>query len=826
MKSKISVLLILIVCIPLFSFSQENGHDYAFDNYHRYYREAKKIRDTKKEMAIENFRRYYSQTPYASTNLSPVRMLSGKECLALLDDDGRFTDYRTREEEVKKNNYAQSPKHRHQEFMGNLLYDAFNRIWKIAESYRSGELTSQEAFTDTYCKAILYYGNLEISRSNDVFRFHSSCFGIPTAAVNTYLYFLDEMNEVESGKCVDQQKINVCDMLKVLALQAWTQPLRGDFTDSNVVQIERFRKHVWWVGGNAVGYRSLFLCALLYKSIPMIDLLAEVCRKSISTVSQNTCDDAFWNEGFTEDGAGWGHGRQCLVWRYPIDGTRDAMKLLKVLYQSPWKQELDKENTKALLNFFRGGSWYHYKGYMPPCIDRYSTVFYEEKNSIIPYYGMLDEVVNGWINSFTSEEQNELKQLRDEAKVKAIDMQGYPLGVYSGTRWFFNNDDLIKKNEKYYIFVNMASSRCDGLESAVNLADEYNFFVNDGLTFFQRKGDEYLKVNGAWDVTASPGITAREGMDRLVPVTNWRGYNSRYNFAGAATRGGENAVAGFIYEKRCGANENDNNPDNEFYKKNPWIYNVLAYKSYFMMGDYLIALGAGITNLEPGMQGTIRTTIDQTAHVGKVYRIWGSEKQSVAPGTQSFIEKGKNVWVAQDGGFAYTVLPGETKKAYYTIETKKNEWNKRNIVNKNKTNLPEEADILRLWVDHGRTSQDDTYGYVVYCGTEQPQKNLPFTVLRNDKSIQAILSSDKKIIEAVFYNPQEMLKAKGLALGISHPAIVLVEDIGDEYIISVNDPQMLPELKQIDILFNKENIKIDMPQGKLCGKPVSVHVKK
>ena len=42
------------------------------------------------------------------------------------------------------------------------------------------------------------------------------------------------------------------------------------------------------------------------------------------------------------------------------------------------------------------------------------------------------------------------------------------------------------------------------------------------MTLFQRSGDEYFRIMGGWDVTASPGVTAREGMDKLVPVENWR----------------------------------------------------------------------------------------------------------------------------------------------------------------------------------------------------------------------------------------------------------------------------------------------------------------
>lgn len=88
-----------------------------------------------------------------------------------------------------------------------------------------------------------------------------------------------------------------CDMLKVLGLQAYTQPLRHDETDKNVVSIERFRNHVWWVGGNALAYRSLLPVAAMYGSVPMVDVLAEVCRRGISVTSQLTLHDSFWTEG-------------------------------------------------------------------------------------------------------------------------------------------------------------------------------------------------------------------------------------------------------------------------------------------------------------------------------------------------------------------------------------------------------------------------------------------------------------------------------------------------------------------------------------------------
>lgn len=136
--------------------------------------------------------------------------------------------------------------------------------------------------------------------------------------MNTYFACLEQMDEVERGNA-DTLLTAACDMLKVIGLQAYTQPLRHDETDKNVISIERFRNHVWWVGGNARVVRAC-RCAM-YSSVPMVDLLAEVCRNGISVTSQWSNEHSFWTEGFTADGAGWGHGKQCLVWGYPIDGT-------------------------------------------------------------------------------------------------------------------------------------------------------------------------------------------------------------------------------------------------------------------------------------------------------------------------------------------------------------------------------------------------------------------------------------------------------------------------------------------------------------------------
>lgn len=823
MKSKFSVKKLFYVLFSLnvifCAQAQEAERKFAYDNYIKYSTQALSTKDAEKEASIKKYRESFNKTPYRYSQLLNEVKKNSKECLVLLDDDGKFTDLAPQEKRIEDEKILLDKGELQREVIATVVSEAINRLWKIADAYRLGEMKEKEVLVDKFYKAIIHYGNLETGRSNAGPRFHASCFLIPTAAVNIYFSLLKEMDETEAGTSKNRLQNDACILLKELALQSWTQPLRNDATDNNVVQIERFRNHVWWVGGNALAYRSLLPTAFMYKSIPMIDLLSEICQSGISQTSQATYNESFWIEGFTADGAGWGHGKQCLIWGYPIDGGNNALNMLVMLKGSPWEKKLTQENKETLINFFQGGNWYFYKGYQLPCLGRASFDM-KVGNSTIPSLGLANILMKDWKTSFTDSEQSEITQFIHEAKTKVINMPQFDLGLYSGTRWFFNNDDLIKKNTDYHIMVNMASNRCDGIESAVGFADEYNFFTCDGMTFFQRNGTEYKSVYGGWDITASPGVTAREGMEKIKPVTNWRGYNSKFNFAGAATSGGENAVAGFVFEKTNASDKPDVNDKGTNKNENECIYGVQAHKAYFMQGDYLIALGSGVNNLRPELEGTIRTTIDQTAKENDITVFENGSWQKVKTGIQSFFNKGKSVWIKQQDKFAYTVLPQYSKTAYYTCETKVTDWAKMNSQNQKLKDLPSSVDILRLWIDHGREVKNDTYGYVVYCGKENPVVALPFVVLQNDTQIQAVKSLDNKLYQAVFYDGNSKLNQQGISISVSNPCIVQMESKDKELVISVQDPQMNKDLKQITVSFNKKSFVFEMPKGKLAGKPV------
>jgi hypothetical protein len=814
MKTQITFTLLLIFLLSaLKTVAGEKEQTIARTNYQKYFQlVASGTAD--KVAAVQQYRNYFSKYPYRLHSMK-VALNSWKACYEQLNDKGVFTDMVKKEESILSRNLFEKPVGGSESEAASFLTEAYNRIWSIADAYRKGEADEKIILSPKVLKAIVYYGNLEINRPNNGSRWHSSCFAMPTAAVNIYFSMLSKMDDVESSKLNDKLLIEAADMLKIIALQAWTQPFRNDETDNNIVQIERFRNHVFWVGGNALAYRSLLPIAIMYKSIPMVDLLADVCQKAMSTTSQNTNITSFWTEGFTADGAGWGHGRQCLIWGYPIDGTSNALAILSILKGSPWAKKLSEENIYSLMNFFRGSNWYYFKGFILPCLDR-NSMAYSIDPKTIRSQAMVRTLLKDWKDSFTPAQQAELTQFILEANNNNINLPNYATGMYSGTRWFFNNDDLIKKNENYHILVNMSSKRCDGIESAAEFADKYNIFPTDGMTLFQKSGLEYRSIYGAWDVTASPGVTAREGMDKILPVTNWRGYCSKFNFAGAATIGGENAVAGYVFEKMNASDKENVNDKGSNSSQDSTIYGVQAHKSYFIIGDYFVALGAGITNLKPQMDGNIRTTIDQTLLEGKISVISGGKTVKMKKGPQSFLYNNKPVWVQQKDKFAYTILPEFTNSALFIVEKKNTDWAKMNKSNENLKNLPTEVDILRLWINHGQKPENATYGYVVYAGKVNVPSELPFTVLKNDTNVQAIQTADLKTVEAVFYKPGSLI-CSGVFLTVSDPCVLLFESNSENYSIAIQDPTMNINLKQITLSIGRKKHVVDLPQGEFAG---------
>ena len=782
-----------------------------------------------KLQAMYELREKYSKVAYRGHQLNGVK-LSVAQLKKLLNDDGLFSDLIAKENAIIKCNAFNSKNAVVQNENGLFLAMTLNRLWKLAETFRSGKNSLNQALRDKVYKGFIHYGQIELSRPNiAIGRFHASCFAVPNAAINSYFSFFKDMDDIENGRNTGAVAMRFNKVIKELGFQAWTQPYRHDKTDKDIVSIDRFRKHVWWVGGNGIAYRPAITAAIMMNDIKMLDVLGIVAENAISVVSQTTYDSAFWTEGFTADGSGWGHGKQNLVWGYPIHGASSALAYMDILRDTPWAGELQQKNVNVLLNFFRGSSFLDYKGYIPPCLGR-GNMMYENKPTGFPSLGLVKNVANDWSSSLTEGQKKELAVLITAMENKdTAAITQYP--YYSGLHYFYNNDNFVKKNPNYYAFVNMASRRVDGIESTKKPMAAFNYYTSDGQTLLMRKGDEARLALGGMNLTAFPGVTARQGEDKLEPITNWRGFVSKYNFASGTSRlNSGNGVAGFIFEKMNASTKEGVNDlaGLETPNNNEIIYGVKAYKGYFFINDLLVCLGAGVTNLTPNVEGDVWTTIDQTLWKNTVDvdgSTFAMDKQQHELLVKKRDAKTSKV-VKQKGQFSYYVIPEQTKAEVKLIcENRPQKWSKIAYNNRTK-DYPKSVNMFQLWINHGRNFKNDTYGYIVNLGTKKADFS-SVKVISNTPKLQAVKSVDNKIITAVFYDKNSILKTPLKTITVSVPCTLMIEygKNNSGLTISVTDAQMNINLNQITVTIDGKKHNIKLPVEPNRGKSASLVIK-
>lgn len=734
---------------------------------------------TKKE-ALHQIRLFYAKKPYMGYRIVDD---SVKRYTGLLNEDGVFTDLLPKEKTIVQNKYA--TKVEMQPFISSVTLPALARIRMIAETYRNKELSASDSNIRTLFKAILHYGKLETERLNVSSRWHASCFSIPNVSNHIYFSLFDMMTRIENRQVKDPLFVNGHKLLGELALQCWTVPARMDETDKNVISVERFRKHVWWVGGNATDYRPLLGTAAQLSSSEMADVVGEVAVRSLSSVSQATIQDDFWQEGITADGAGWGHGRQCLVWGYPVDGTRGSLRILKIMKDCryPLPLKLKREQINILRDYIRGSSYYYYKGYVPPVVDRGNMNCLKRPSSMakksnrqpdyrrmIPSARIIEMLMEQYPDLLTPEIKEEFTLFLENARRFRIDMPGKWNKYYSGSRYFFNNDDIIKKTDSYYILVNMASSRVSGLESARTMAAAFNIFTCDGTTLFSRDGYEHRRVMGAFNLRSWPGTTSRLSPDPLLPIENWNGYTSKHPFAAGATNGGNSFAGGFVFEKKDAGWSHDT--ISPYRDPNPSAFGVKAYKSYFMFDDLFLAMGCGIENKMPEQEGDIVTTIEQTEQM-------------------SDFNKGSSI---RNNGFYYKVLEKYTQgEVVLKHEKRRTHWQAMSVANK----LPEtEENIFHMYINHGKSPKDASYAYTVACN-ETFVGQTP-VVLSNTRQVQAAESYNGEKVGAVFYKEGATIETSKGYFKVSSPCALLVEYLDNNKVsISVTDGLMDTRLEEI-----------------------------
>lgn len=142
------LVLFCCLCLPALAVSaQEQEVKFAFDNYRRYYREARLCTDSAKLEAMKKLRVYFHEHPY---RLSKVNMsVPLARCLELLTPEGTFSDMDALEAEFERSNAYRKGFHTTaDDRVGIFIGNALDRLCCIADAYRRGTLTADESLSD------------------------------------------------------------------------------------------------------------------------------------------------------------------------------------------------------------------------------------------------------------------------------------------------------------------------------------------------------------------------------------------------------------------------------------------------------------------------------------------------------------------------------------------------------------------------------------------------------------------------------------------------------------------------------------------------------
>lgn len=692
--------------------------------------------------------------------------------------------------------------------------------------YKDRETTYEDFGTggteipERFLRGVIWYGERETGREDrGNVRFHSSIFAIPVCAVNIYFALLPLLHTDGEFPGSEARKLLMTKFrstLYDLMLQAWTLPLRGDETDATPFWVERFRNHVWWMGGNAVGYRPVFYTALCFGDSRLMDVLSEVIIGAAGSRAAYG-EDSFWTEGFCADGFGWGHGAQAYNDGYPTDALREIFSLIRYFKGTAYEYVLKEMDWENIVHFITGISWSSWGDYVPPMMGRRCFQAEKRPSTTQMMREFAEEIISRYGDYAKDADLQKLRTVLAQGELNAGD------GNFCGTRYFFNNDTLISKTAQRYFYFNAASSRCKGVECAADMADTRNFYLRDGSCLLLTDPQSYEEAKGTFNPSHFPGITERDlEKSCIMAETNWSGYNSIHNFAGGLGEG-MRGVAGFIYEKSDRREADGSGTVRDTYTRE--MMGVQAYKSVFVQDGLFVFLGAGIRDNRPEYGGRIITTVNNVRFRDGV--LCNEEGECIGELT-TLMNQTKECIFRNDGVlYGIEALPGTT----YSIqaEMRETDWKYLNFLNKDTEER--ELKILEITVDHGCNPQDSGYCYWMCTDSEinPAQAKDGFRVLGNTSAVQAVGFKGRRAA-CVFYEGTE-LDLGEYVLAVSDPCVL--EAVGTEegpVEFSLCDPCQNRELSHITVSLRIKadgrviSARIPLPAGSMRGSRARMQV--
>lgn len=441
-------------------------------------------------------------------------------------------------------------------------------------------------------------------------------------------------------------------------------------------------------------------------------------------------------EAVQADNSFYMHGKQFYSNGYGMSMFRDMSFWIYMLRETEFKisQEVVDRMADYMLEgtrwTIRGDLQELYLGYRP---YKYSVDYKNYAEEYIEPLRRMKEVDSAHAGDYQKVLDNILGNTKDNGR--------------DGNYYMWRSGYASHMRKNYGVNIKMDSSDLKGGEWRGSWPNGNNkgqliYWTSAAASTIAVDGDEYTPVYPVFDWKHTPGVTAPNALSGRYTFENGELFNI------GVTNGNYGATA-YKFDKMS----------------------TQGQKGYFFFDDEFVALG---NNIKSTNGTAIHTTLNQSkANEVKV--------NGQAVGSTTGTKYNAKTIYNDDIGYVF-LNDTEVSVANTTQKDVPSLW-----PNDMKQAAPS---VFSAWIDHGVKPTDATYSYVVVPGktssqVEQYSKNIPITVVANNKDVQAVRHDGLKQTQINFYSAGELEYKPGYTVSVDEPCSMIIDESGDTRVITV-----------------------------------------
>jgi chondroitin AC lyase len=494
-------------------------------------------------------------------------------------------------------------------------------------------------------------------------------------------------------------------------------------------------------------------------------------------------------EGLQHDYAYFQHGQQLYTGGYGVAFVRNTLNLAVCTLGTEY--ELSNEKTNLLTTFFRD----HYLNIIRGQTYMYNTV----GRQIALSGGVGASYVAALALKFKKIDPGNAA-VYDAAAARLSSTRSADYQIPTRHYHYWRGDYTLVNSPEYAFDVRMASNRICRNENG-NGQNLKGYFLTEGAYSVVLDGSEYRNIFPVWDWAKIPGTT----LPHMATIPNPGQWEKPGNavFAGGVSNGNYGVTTYFM--------------DNQEYN-----VNTEAKKSWFMFGEEIVCLGAGIKSMATV---NVNTTVNQCMQNGGAYaKQTGSESYvSIGStvsysGTLEWVHHNKVAYYFPNGGNLNLSFAPQSG-SWYSIAT-----------TESKTNLT--SNVFKLWFNHGYRPTQARYEYIIVPNktlTQARNYNVSDIVIAaNGADLQAVYNKKLKLWGMVFYKATTFSN-DDFSVSVDAPCVLMMENPGTSMIKGwLADPSQ--SLSTINVQYisktsgNSETIINTMPKMPHAGSTVEFFI--